>query len=188
MVPDRKLVAVTLSFFPHCPCLPYWESRKWKWAFGDAALPFWVSKHNSRVIHNLPYPEKPVIVPAGQKPNSLTSTCCIISAQLTHLSGAVPHPSTGVKRQGHPVEWSKFLTLEETAHNSSEMHVLGLVFQVMCVHGEEEEKWAHAILPVFVQSFLTCKAFIENLFLWWVHIRKARAELSGVFRVLIKLI
>lgn len=118
----------------------------------------------SRLTHNLPYPEKPVIVPAGQKPNNLTFTCCIISAQLTHLSGAAPHPSTGVKWQGHPVEWSKFLALDETAHNSSEMHVLGLVFQVMCVHGEEEEKWAHAILPVFVQSFLTRKAFIENLF------------------------
>lgn len=51
----------------------------------------------SRLTHNLPYPEKPVIVPAGQKPNNLTFTCCIISAQLTHLSGAAPHPSTGVK-------------------------------------------------------------------------------------------
>lgn len=38
------------------------------------------------------------------------------------------------------MEWSKFLALDETAHNSSEMHVLGLVFQVMCVHGEEKKK------------------------------------------------
>lgn len=118
----------------------------------------------AQLIHTLPYPEKPLIVPAGRKPNNLTSTCCIISAQLTHLSGAVLHPSTGVKWQGHPEEWSKFLALDETAHNSSEMHVLGLVFQVMCVHGEEEEKWARAILPVLVQSFRTWKAFIENLF------------------------
>lgn len=46
---DCRLVAVTLSFFPHCPCLPYWEWRKRKWACGDAALTFWVSKHNSLV-------------------------------------------------------------------------------------------------------------------------------------------
>lgn len=113
-------------------------------------------------MRNLPYPEKPVIVPAGQNPN-LTSTCWIISTHLTHLAGAVPHPGTGVKRQGYPVEWNKFLALDETAHNSSEMHALGLVFQVMRVHDEEEEKRAHATLPVFVQPFLTCKAFIENL-------------------------
>lgn len=48
-------------------------------------------------------------------------------------------------------------------NNSSGIHVLRLVFQVMCVHDEEEEKWARAILPVFVRSFV-CKAFIANLF------------------------
>lgn len=61
------------------------------------------------------------------------------------------------------MEWNKLLALDEMAYNSSEMHVLGLVFQVMCVHGEEEGKCARAILPVFVRSFL-CKAFIANLF------------------------
>lgn len=132
----------------------------------------------SRLIRNLPYPEKPVIAPAGQRLNNLTSPCCNISAHLTHLTGAVPHPSTCVKWQVPGLRWN--------GTNSSEMHVWGLVFQVMCVHGEEEGKWARAIL--YLCDLSSVKHLSQIYFVMGLHQRKARTEISGVFRVILSLL
>lgn len=37
----KALLAITLSFPPHYPYLPYVESRKGKWAFSDREMQFW---------------------------------------------------------------------------------------------------------------------------------------------------
>lgn len=97
-------------FFPHYPCLPYLESRKWKWAFGKAELTFWVSKHNSLVMahsqptnvqkslssapKDKPWTIWPLSVALFFIPHSLNK-CCSTSQPLCQVTGT----SCGMKQQ-----------------------------------------------------------------------------------------